>query len=212
MLTNRIIKIKGIYIFLIPLLIGMLFSYSSWYQEKFDRVSNSNSEVEYTSMRINYGRDDTMKMVIHSELNSNQTNTLLDYRGQSLLFYPAFFIYRDLWPEKPYTFGVYLTSYMIGSEETTPIGWTMTTNIVDELIANLGLLGAILSPFFFILLCKIGMKNSNGLLGGGILSLTILLSMLAIAVHLAAFVTSYLLLIVFIIIYKVMSKPKYENA
>lgn len=198
--NNRIIINKLVYIFLLPVIIASLFGYSSWYQTHFERISGDSFESKYTSYRINYGRDDTMKMVLYSELNKDFQ--ILSKRGESFLFYPTFFVKREYWPEKPYPYAVYFTNAMLGRNSVEILGWGMTTTIFDEMISNIGVIGILLSPFFVILLINLGMKNSKGILGISILGLSMLLSILSIAVQLTAYLSTYLLFFFLIILYK----------
>ncbi len=204
-LTNRIIRNKMIYIFIIPIILFSLLSYSSWYQDDFNRGGGDSFQEEYTDFRVNFGRDNTMKMVIYSELFDN--NKILDYKGQSMLFYPTAFIPRDLWEDKPLPFSQYLTSYLLGYQDGRLLGWSMTTNVIDEFLANCGIfIGALLSPFFYIFLCKLGMRYSKGILGNLVLVLSIFLSIILMAVQMSAFVTALYLLILCIVIYKFSSR------
>lgn len=200
-LTKKIFKRKITYFIFIPLLLAMLFSYSSFYQNHFNRVAGESFVERYTSYRINYGRDDTMKMVIYSEIYSDKMQ-ILECRGQSAAFYPLFFIKREVWPDKPYPYAVYFTNAMIGYDDVRLLGWGMTTSIFDELFSNFGFVGIIISPYFVVFLCRLGMSYNKGLMGGVINSLSILLSMLTIAVQITAFLSLYILLFMSVIIYK----------
>ena len=58
-----------------------------------------------------------------------------------------------MWEDKPYPYAVYFTSAMYYA----PIedwGWGMTTSIYDELIANFGIIGAIIFQIFLPKLFK----------------------------------------------------------
>lgn len=95
---------------------------------------------------------------------------------------------------------------MIGIENTRVLGWGMTTSIFDELFSNFSWIGIILSPYFLIFLCNLGMKNNAGVIGNGITSISIFLAMLSVAVEMTAFLSLYLLLLAGIIFYKIKGK------
>ncbi|RFA33382.1 hypothetical protein CAI16_15000 [Virgibacillus dokdonensis] len=204
-ISNKVFKRKRTYGLLISFTLIFLLSFSSFYQNYFDRVSGDSFEDEYTSFRINYGRDDTLKMALYSEIHREQLE-VLDYRGQSLLFYPLFFIKREIWPNKPYPYAVYFTNAMIGINKTKILGWGMTTSIFDELTSNLSWIGLVVSPFFLIFLCNLGMRHNIGLVGNAIISITIFLAMLAVAVEITAFLSLYIFLFISIIIYKIKNR------
>jgi hypothetical protein len=78
--------------------------FNHWYLEQFKyvgRLSQGASRSRYTEFRIDYGRDDVIKLAIYAELHPDQIS-ILEYRGQSMLFYATAFIPRSFFPDKPY--------------------------------------------------------------------------------------------------------------
>jgi hypothetical protein len=202
LISNKFIIRGQIFLFVVPI-IALLFFFSSQYQQHFDRIHDDSFASKYTNFRIDYGRDDTFKMVVFSEIHKEANISILKSRGQSLLFYPTFFIKRDVWTEKPYPYAVYFTSAMLGISDPSFIGWGMTTSIFDELISNLGLfLGLLVSPFMLIFVCKIGMKNNKGMLGSVIYVSSVLISILMITLQIATILRIVLMLIAALMIYK----------
>lgn len=97
--------------------------FSSSYQSNIrydDLKINSSSEV-YKNVRVDFSRDDRVKMTIYSELYPDRMK-ILDYRGQSIVFDLTMFIPRSIWEEKPWPYAVYFTSAML-MMPTQYIGW-----------------------------------------------------------------------------------------
>ena len=64
----------------------------------------------YANIRVDYGRDLVLKQALLSEVEASR-EPVLDYRGQSLVFYGTLFVPRDaMWPDKPWPFAVCQTS------------------------------------------------------------------------------------------------------
>lgn len=121
-------------------------------------ADNQYERDSYSSLRINTGRDHTVKFTLYKEFVEN--DQILEYRGQSFLFVATFFIPRAIWSEKPYPYAVYYISSVL-EVAPEPQGWSFTTCILEEMISNLGFLGMIIAPFFLIWICKIGDKTTN---------------------------------------------------
>ncbi|MGF2618137.1 oligosaccharide repeat unit polymerase [Rossellomorea vietnamensis] len=200
------------YILVAVIALVSLFLYDQFYQEKFGGGSTDTIE-EYSAFRVTYGRDDTMKMVLYSELNKDKGINILEYRGQTMLYYisTALTIRRDEWDNKPYPYATYFTSGLIGEQQVRVLPWTMTTSIFDELISNFGVIGILLSPYIFKFLSNIIVRNNEGIVGKIILFLGILLSVLMIAVQISAFIYLYILLAVLIILYKLKRKIRISS-
>jgi hypothetical protein len=200
-ILKRIFKSKTSYAIFLILLICSTLLFQKFYGDKlFSDISSF--EDAYTSYRINYGRDDTLKMAIYSELYGDNGIKILEYRGQTLLYYLTFYIDRDNWLDKPYPYAVYFTSTLIGFKEPQNIGWAMTTSIFDELLSNFSWIGILLAPFLINRFCKFMVKRSYDTIGKANLLLAILLSVLVVAVQISAFLVFYLLLVVLLIIQK----------
>jgi hypothetical protein len=169
-------------------IIGLLLAYSILvfsvvYQENTRGISIRSSGLEnfYESLRIDYARDDRIKMALYAELHPDVIR-ILEYRGQSLLFDLTMYVPRQVWPDKPLPYAQYFTSAMLMSPPRM-WGWGMTTTWLDEAIANFGWLGMLLGPLFPAVLCRVGDSAANALA----YSLTALTSSLLLAVQLPAF-------------------------
>lgn len=112
----------------------------------------------YTSLRLNIGRDHTVKYTLYKEYVEN--DMILEHRGQSFLFAATFFIPRDRWVDKPYPYAVYFVSSVI-NVPPEPQGWSFTTCILEEMISNLGFIGMVVAPFFLLWICKVGDRADN---------------------------------------------------
>ncbi|MCH7401710.1 hypothetical protein ACFOUP_01080 [Belliella kenyensis] len=124
-----------------------------------DFASNSNySRSLYGALRLNIGRDHTVKYTLYKEFVEG--GKILQYRGQSFLFDLLFFVPRSIWPEKPYPYAVYYVSSVLNFPPE-PIGWSFTTSILEEMISNFGFIGIFLAPFFLIWICKVGDGSKN---------------------------------------------------
>ncbi len=112
----------------------------------------------YTSLRIDFFRDDTTKMVLYSLLNQD-AQRILSFPGQSFLYqigsmFPLSFL------GVPYIgYNTFVTTYMLGVSVSAGYNW-MTTSIFDEMIANFGLLGFWIAPALFGILGKIADKQT----------------------------------------------------
>jgi hypothetical protein len=132
---------------------------SAAYQYSIRRISTASVPTDqyYESLRIDYGRDHTIKTAIFAEL---QQEKIMSYRGQATLFDVTSFVPRSIWPQKPYPYGIYMTSYALGIPPQFS-GWTFTTSIFDEAIANYGWLGFLSGPIFLGLLCRLADGNQT---------------------------------------------------
>lgn len=123
-------------------------------------ASTVSNEAYYENIRLDYGRDHTMRAAIYAELKGEK---ILSYRGQSVLFDLTTPVPRAWWPQKPYPYAVYMTSYALG-RPPQDVGWGFTTSIFDESIANYGWLGIFTAPLFLGFLCRIADGNRTILL------------------------------------------------
>ena len=210
---NKIIKSKGLFIIFAISVVSFLMIYLIYYLNNVDASLKTSFAEKYTSYRIELCRDDRVKYAIYNELYEEQK--ILDYRGQTILFYFTFFIRRSHWTSKPYPYAIYFTKSMIGlTGETIPLGWSMTTTIYDELISNFGLFTLLITPILLARFCISSMKNyeKNRVSSVLILLLTILLSCLSLTTQLSAHLYLALLYIGFKFLNKIKIKGrKNEN-
>ena len=138
----------------------LLIIYNSWYQ---GNVRDFNSDVplvvKYENLRIDYSRDQRVKMAIYANINPEEIK-ILEYPGQSYLFYLTFYMPRELWLDKPLPYSQYFTSALYLTESKM-WGWGMSTSIFDEVIANFGFFGLVFLPFFLLYLLRKSRKYSK---------------------------------------------------
>lgn len=176
------------------LLITSVVTFSYAYQETVRGIGFSgNIDELYEDFRINYGRDDVIKMTIYAELYP-ATPQILEYRGQSLVFYAAQYVRRHLWPDKPFPYAQYFTCALLHIPPRL-LGWGMTTSWLEEAIANFGWFGLVLGPLLPAMICRIGDENANAL----VYPLTILVSELFLSVQLAAFAPIFYIWIIIVL-------------
>ena len=177
----------------------LIASFSYWYQltvRGIDPFIAANSDV-YENFRIDYARDSRVKMAIFAELHPS-TMSILEFRGQSLIFYATAYIPRTMWPGKPLTYACYFTSAMLGSSPQDS-GWGMTTSIFDEAIANGSWLGLLAASLVIGILCRIGDSCSDVL----VFLLTAIVASLLLTVELVAFAPLVLIWVTMIVRAKV---------
>lgn len=146
-----------------------VFSYA--YQTNVREIGNDRPQRDqsrqasafYVNYRIDYGRDAVAKQTIYAELNPEQV-TILEYRGQSLLFDVAMLVPRRVWPGKPYPYPIYVTAAMFGIPPRD-IGWGVTTSWLEESVANLGWIGILFGPAVPALICAVGDRQRSMLIG-----------------------------------------------
>jgi len=178
------------------LLIG---GFSYWYQLTVRDIGPSvaeNGDV-YENFRVDYARDSRVKMAIFAELHPS-TMSILEFRGQSLIFYATAYIPRAMWPGKPLTYACYFTSAMLGSSPQD-WGWGMTTSIFDEALANGSWLGLLAASLVIGILCRIGDSCSDVL----VFLLTAIVASLLLTVELVAFAPLVLIWVMMIVSAKV---------
>ncbi|AUN15254.1 hypothetical protein [Paraclostridium sordellii] len=143
------------------LMSGLIFN--NLYQNNIRDFTTKTFKQSYSNFRIDYGRDDVMKLAIYSNYNP-EVISILDYKGQSLLYYPLFFIPRAMWPDKPQPYHVYVVNNAIGYKGNNYIGWGMTVSIFTELISNLGtFIGPLLGAIIICYLVKLSDSSSSTL-------------------------------------------------
>lgn len=149
-------------------------------------LRNIETNQLYENVRIDYGRDDVIKMTIFAELHPD-TMKILEFRGQSILFHLTTYVPRQWWPGKPLPYGQYFTSALL-MQPPQLWGWGMTTTWLSEAIANFSWLGIIIGPLTIALICRIGDARKNII----VFTLTSLVASLLLAVHLTAFAPVFL--------------------
>ncbi len=150
-------------------------------QDEPMRDQSFESSDLYVNYRIDYGRDAVAKQTIFAELHPERL-TILEHRGQSLLFYLTIFVPRNLWPGKPLTYPIYVTAAMF-EFEPRDIGWGVTTSWLEEAIANLGWIGMLFGPAVPALICAIGDRRRSPTVG----VLTVSVASFLLVLSLAAF-------------------------
>ena len=168
--------------------------FSVWYQSfiRADFIETQSNEQRYEHLRVDLGRDDRLKTAIYAELHP-ETMRILEYRGQSMLFNAAIYVPRNIWPNKPWPYAVYMTSsiYMIPS---TYLGWGVTTSWLDEMIANLSWFGMLIGPLVIAWICRVGDSVRNI----WIRPLTVMIACLFLAVQMAVFFPLFVVWLVLI--------------
>ncbi len=176
--------LKGIRAFVfVTLAVVIALGYSFYFQKHTRRVSTT----WYENVRIDFGRDDVIKMTIFAELHPG-TMKILEYRGQSLLFLLSSYVPRKLWPEKPLPYAQYFTSALFRSKPRM-WGWGMTTSWLEEAIANFSWFGILIGPFGIAMVCRFG-SISRGIMAR---VLTPLIASLLMLVQASAFLPLFLL-------------------
>lgn len=201
---NKIIKsYKKYTLVAIFILVTLVTFYNVYLKNVVTVKSNDTFQARYASYRVEFGRDDTQKMVIYDELYD--TSKILEYRGQSLIFYPTFFIEKENWANKPYPYATYFTAKLLSLKSVRYVGWNMTTSIYDELISNTGLLALFYTPFIISILCiqLMNKTRTNKMMDIMVELLGIFLICLAFAVQINAHVTLNLIFILLLMIKKI---------
>lgn len=138
---------------------GAFLCFSFVYQSELRGLgaeSRRSSEVMEFA-RVDFGRDDVLKLAIFAELNPERV-TILDHRGQSVLFCLGMYIPRSWWPDKPLPYEQYVTSAILLVPPRLH-GWGVTTSVLEEAIANFGWFGMLIGPTFLALLCLAGDRS-----------------------------------------------------
>lgn len=162
------------------LALGIFVGYSFTYQSRYRSNSVLTMEAAYQNYRIDFGRDQGIKMAIYGELNPQYVQ-ILEYRGQSLLFDMTFFVPRSAWPDKPWPYAVYSTAAALNFPMDY-IGWGVTTSILEEAVANFSWLGLILGPLMISLVIRLGESTGEPMAA----FLTRLIVVLLLTVQMAA--------------------------
>ena len=166
---------------------GLFAAFSYSYQANVRGISSASTSREdlYENVRLDFGRDHPIRTVIYAELHGD---AIIGARGKSLAFYAGIYIPRSMWPDKPFTYSSYFTSYALGLRPSL-MPWGLTTSIFDEAIANFGWMGLLLGPLVIGGLCRVADGNRNSLFR----TMGILVCLLFMAVQLSAFMPLFLL-------------------
>ncbi|MCA9263632.1 MAG: hypothetical protein KDA60_07270 [Planctomycetales bacterium] len=116
-------------------------------------VENRGRDFWYENYRIDYGRDDTIKLNILSLLSDRKLQ-ILDYPGQSFEIIATIWIPRRFWPNKPPPYSFFVTTAAMG--RPTDGGGGVTTTCLGEAVANFGWIGFLIGPILPLAVCKIG--------------------------------------------------------
>ena len=165
LLVNIYIKNSKNILFYLMICIITIVTFNNFYSDYLKKEYNVNkfSANDYLQYRIDYSRDHNVKMALYKEYN-DQEDMILEYRGQSFISNILFFIPREKWINKPYPYGVYVTATSL-NELKQPLGWQMTTSILDESIANFGVIcGVIFIVLLFNFIFNIGYKYKDNIL------------------------------------------------
>ncbi|OKP88582.1 hypothetical protein A3844_07775 [Paenibacillus helianthi] len=197
---KEILKGKKLVIFGSVALLFLL-GYSSLYQNALrDNESQLTNKMKFENFRIDYGRDVATKMTIYSELHPKESK-ILEYRGESILFYLTIFVPRKIWLEKPYPYAVYFTDEVFNLPKE-PLGWGLTTSWLEESIANFGWLGFLIGPLLISEIARRGDKTNNLI----VQALTVLVICLFLVVELSAFYSIFILWVISTLYFKNKSK------
>jgi hypothetical protein len=128
-------------------------AYSALYQTFVRGAIQPSAADTYDNLRLDFFRDSRLKLILHSELGARAP--VLDYRGETLVFYLTCMVPRSVWPDKPFPYGTYLTAAAL---DVAPrdLGWTITSSVVDESVANLSWAGLLLAPLLIGVVCTVG--------------------------------------------------------
>lgn len=101
----------------------------------------------YTTLRVDFFRDDTVKMAIYSALYPEKMK-ILDYPGQSVLMQAGYLLPLIFLRWIPRTgYSAYFTAALTNTTLSTLPAWRMTVSLFDSSIANFGLPGVLLGPW-----------------------------------------------------------------
>ena len=157
----------------------------------------------YDSVRVDFGRDDVLKLAIYAELHPDEMQ-LMSYRGESLWIYSTLPIPRHLWPEKPLSYGARMAcEAMLVPQQS--LGWGMTTSVLDESLANFGWLGIVVGPLLVSLVCRHGDAANDGLVS----LMTVVVGVFLLTLHLSATAPFVLL---WLLIAKLSGQPSAHSA
>lgn len=124
--------------YMVPIVFGGLVAFSYFYLIVIRPLSDTSFSSVYEMLRVDFGRDDVIKYVMHQEFFIK--DPILNYRGESFLSTFLTFIPRSLWVSKPYPHYMYLTSKILNLPLLNlPAG--TTPSWFEMCLANLGYFG-----------------------------------------------------------------------
>lgn len=188
--------LKGSRFIIVSLLtVTFILIFSNIYQAQVRNIDTQFTDPAefYEGYRVDFGRDAEIKMAIFAELHPDQIQ-ILEYRGQSALYYLTIFVPRDSWMQKPIPYAQYVTSAAL-MRPPKEWGWSVTTSILDESIANFSWAGIIIGPSLVSVVCRLGDSRKNLLLS----PITVLVGSLFQAIHLVAFWSLFLFWLILVI-------------
>lgn len=142
---NRLVKV-------FPIGGILLVVFSGAYFAIIKPLSDMGFQTVYDMLRVDFGRDDVIKYVIHQEFFLNKH--ILDYPCQSFFSTMFVFIPRFIWPSKPFSHYQYLTSSIL-SVPIRSLGAGTTPCWYEMCLCNFGYLGFIIGAFGLPLFCKL---------------------------------------------------------
>lgn len=150
------------YKYLFIILLFFVLTFSIVYQKDIRGINIRESTVEaYTNFRVDYGRDDVVKMAIFNNLKDER---IMKGNGNSHLYFFKFINPHKRYFRSEYKYSVYATSVLLGYSFPRDLGWGMTTGIYDESISNYGLIfGVIISNMLVCITCRVGDKTKDGI-------------------------------------------------
>lgn len=138
--------------------LGIVFiAYFVVYGNLTNKVSEESSYINYNAY---FSREAEVKMSIYSR--SLGENSMLPYDGATIVYDMFAYVPRVFWPDKPYGFFNYLTSFAYyGHGDDFLERSNFQVNIWSEFIANFGVLGYILSVLLVLFIIKKSESSTN---------------------------------------------------
>lgn len=126
-------------------------------------TEKSSDESSYLTYNAYFSREAEVKMSIYSRTLGE--NSMLPYDGATLVYDLFAYVPRVFWPDKPYGFFNYLTSFAYyGRGDSFLEKSNFQVNIWSEFIANFGIWGYLLSILFVLFVVKKSETSSNKLI------------------------------------------------
>lgn len=107
----------------------------------------------YGNLRVDYFRDDTVKMLIYSVLHPDAVQ-VLNYPFQSYIMQIGYIFPLDFMSLDRLGYNTYFTCALVHQPISSGLSYT-TTSCMDELIANFGYAGMFLIPVFLIAVSRL---------------------------------------------------------
>lgn len=122
------------------------------------------TDTIFTTLRIDFFRDDRVRFAIYSLLNPEKVR-ILDYPGQTFIpfiywVHPFNWILGKLLPIDAYTYAHYMTSKMADINIAPDSAW-MTPTIFAELVSNFSVIGVVIMPFLSLWFARQASKFSS---------------------------------------------------